>query len=104
MLDGQITYNLFALFQLDEHGADCMTVKDFMGQEQVESFKQRYCAVATLEEISAAGFDAQEISSEENFYRLIACPSQIFRIPGFGQFYRVKSQWQMDQIIHPWLL
>ena len=81
-----------------------MRVRDFMGLDQVQAFTSRFCRVATPDEILAAGFDADEVLPEEKFYVLTVAPSQIFRIPGFGQFYRIQSQWRIGQVIHPWLL
>ena len=78
-----------------------MAARHILGADQVAVFKNRYCKVATADEIAAAGFDAEE---DEEFYRLDVVPSHVFRIPGFSTVYNIQSQWQKNQIIHPWWL
>lgn len=81
-----------------------MAARNVLGADQVETFKTRFCRIATPEEVAAADFDIGEVLPDEKFYRLEVVPSRVFRIPGFSRAYSIKCQWRQGQIIHPWLL
>ena len=87
---------------MNDLGDDFWTVRDFLGADQVDEFQRRFCVEATNDEVAAAGFDIEEVLPEDKFHRLVVCPSQVFKIPGFREFYGIQGQWVLDQIIHPW--
>ena len=81
---------------------DFVTASDFLGADQIVQFKARFCRPATAAEVTAAGYDIEEILPEESFYFLTVSPTKFFKIPGFRDTYVIKSNWRLGQIMHPW--